>query len=219
MRKCKNNCSDLLGRKFGMLTIIGFRLVETQNSQAWYWDCKCDCGNTVRARKPCNVRSGQTSSCGCLKKKVEKQKFIGKHKTHGKTDTRLYGIWSKMKGRCMCLSNRAYKNYGGRGIMVCDEWKNFEVFYEWAINNGYNDNLTIERNDVNGGYSPDNCCWIPLEEQAANKRNIRYVELDGVKMPLKTACNLLKIPYKAVHLRITRQGWDIERSLTEPIHH
>lgn len=122
-----------------------------------------------------------------------------------------------MKGRCDKERDAAYKNYGGRGIKVCDEWHdNFQAFYDWAMSNGYTEELTIERIDNDKGYSPDNCRWITKEEQARNKRNIRYVELDGEKIPLKTACERLGLPYQAVHLRITRYGMSIEEALNKP---
>lgn len=124
-----------------------------------------------------------------------------------------------MRDRCNREKSPAYKDYGGRGIKVCAEWDNdFSAFYKWATENGYSDDLTIERKDVNGGYNPKNCCWILPEDQQKNKRSCRYVTIDGEKMTLKSACKKLGLPYKAVHLRITRRGWPIERALSEPIH-
>jgi len=217
MRKCKNNNPELIGQKFGRLTVVGFSLKKTSSAHAWHWDCKCDCGNMVYGVRPRAVRNGETQSCGCLKEESTKEHFIGKRKTHGMTETRLYGIWSKMKRRCGNSADPAFVNYGARGITVCDKWhNNFQAFYNWAMENGYNDTLSIERKDVNKGYSPDNCCWIPLEKQAENKRNVRTVVVDGEKMPLKTACEKMGLPYKAVHLRITRQGMSIEDALAKP---
>ena len=213
-----NNDPSWVGKKFGRLTVIVFRKVKSGENTSWRWDCKCECGNIVTGLKPSSVRSGSTKSCGCLKMEQNSKNLWEKRRKHGKTDTRIYGIWSHMRSRCKNANNKAYKNYGGRGICVCEEWENdFENFYNWAINNGYSENLTIERKDVNKGYSPDNCCWISLSDQAKNKRNIRYVELDGEKIPLKEACDRIGLPYKAIHLRITRYGMDFETAISKPI--
>lgn len=212
-----NNDKAWLGKKFGRLTVVGFRNVESGKYHAWAWDCKCDCGNMVYGLRPRSLKDGTTRSCGCIKKEQDRRNLGEKRRTHGKTNTRLYGIWSHIKARCYNPNVLAYKNYGGRGIFICDEWKDsFEAFYEWAISSGYREDLTIERIDVNKGYSPDNCCWVTLEEQAKNKRSIRYVELDGEKLPLKTACKRLGLPYQAVHLRITRYGMSVEDALSKP---
>lgn len=128
--------------------------------------CKCDCGNQLVITRD-SLTSGKIKSCGC----INKQKGRAPRRiTHGKTKTRLYRIWSHMKARCDQPNNNRYYRYGARGIKVCDEWHcSFEAFYEWAINNGYQDSLTIERKNNALGYSPENCCWIPLSEQGKNK--------------------------------------------------
>lgn len=122
-----------------------------------------------------------------------------------------------MKDRCNREKSPVYKNYGGRGIKLCDEWEhNFQAFYDWAISHGYSSDLTIERKDVNKGYCPENCCWITREEQARNKRNLRMVEIDGEEVTLKEACRRMNLPYQAVHLRITRYGMSVEDALNTP---
>lgn len=213
-----NNDASWIGKRFGRLTVVGFRRIDTGGGKqyAWGWDCRCDCGKVVYGLRPRAVKNGGTRSCGCLKEEQNIHNLGEKRRTHGKTNTRLYGIWSHIKERCNNPNCPAYMNYGGRGIKLCDEWKDFSVFYTWSLQNGYDDGLTIERVDVNGGYCPENCCWVPFEEQAKNKRNIRYVDLDGEKMPLKTACERLGLPYKAIHLRITRYGMTPKEAITTP---
>lgn len=216
--KEKNNNPEYIGQKYGRLTVVGFRWVEIGDVHAWHWDCTCDCGGKVIGARPRSVRNGTTRSCGCLKKEQDPKNLADARRSHGKTNTRLYGTWSKMKHRCNNQNDAAYKNYGGRGITVCKDWEeSFEVFYDWAMKNGYNDTLTIERIDVEKGYCPENCCWITKEEQAKNKRNIRYVAVRGEKMPMKTACDLLGLPYKTIHLRVTRYGMSFEQAIEKPI--
>lgn len=210
------NDEKWIGQKFGRLTVVSASYLPSGENHAWYWNCKCDCGKMVYGIRPRNLKNGNTKSCGCLQDEIKKEKFIGCKRTHGKSNTRLYGIWEKMKDRCERERCPAYKNYGGRGIKVCEEWHDFQTFYDWAMANGYQENLTIERINNDKGYYPDNCCWITREEQAKNKRNIRYVEMDGEKIPLKTACERFGVPYKAVHLRVTRYGMSIEEALNKP---
>ena len=107
------------------------------------------------------------------------------YEKHGMRKTRLYRIWAGMKTRCFNELVKSYSDYGGRGIIVCEEWvSSFLSFADWANNNGYSDELTIERKEVNGNYEPSNCCWIPKSEQCKNRRNNRYIEINGVTKTL-----------------------------------
>ena len=117
MREINNN-PEWLGKKFGRLTVIGFRRVENGENHAWAWDCKCDCGNIVYGIRPRNIKSGQTASCGCLKEEQNVHNLGKSRITHGKTNTRLYGVWCHIKERCKNPHSPAYKNYGGRGICI-----------------------------------------------------------------------------------------------------
>ena len=151
---------DITGQRFGKLTAI--RIIGQDSYSRNVWECLCDCGNYTEVMVG-NLTSGNTQSCGC--------NHDG-HPTHKETKTRLYRIWQNMKGRCYCDNDDAYMNYGARGISVCDEWRyDFLIFKKWAIENGYKENLTIERKNVNGNYCPENYCWIPKGEQSNNKRN------------------------------------------------
>ena len=160
---------DLKGQRFGRLTVIG-RAPRKGNTEQACWECLCDCGNTITTLGYC-LRSGGTTSCGCYHKEVSGKVF----RTHGLRNTKLYNVWCSMKERCHTPSNTSYKNYGARGIKVCDEWLKFEPFYEWAISNGYSEGLSIDRIDVNGNYCPENCRWSTKEVQANNTRANHYV--------------------------------------------
>ena len=159
---------DLTGQRFGMVVVI--EEAGRTKSGSVIWNCRCDCGNTIM--ETCsNLKSGRVTSCGC--KKIER---IGKlNRTHGMRNTRLYRIWLNMKNRCNNRNAERYADYGGRGIKVCQDWdQSFIAFYQWAIQSGYQDKLTIDRVDNNGNYEPNNCRWITLSEQNKNKRPRRW---------------------------------------------
>jgi hypothetical protein len=127
------------------------------------------------------------------------------------SQTSLFHVWRAMKSRCKNPNNRGYKNYGGRGISVCDEWLTFTTFADWAFRNGYEEGLTLERIDVDGGYNPSNCKWIPPEKQAHNKRNNFTVEINGERKRLVQLCEEYGIDYMTVYQRINKLGWDTEK--------
>lgn len=199
--------ANLIGQKFGMLTVLE-ELQERKHGGRVY-KCKCDCGNISIVNKY-NLTSGHTKSCGCLRKENTSKMF----KTHGKRNTRLFNIWTDLKQRCYNKHNTRYKDWGGRGIAVCDEWRNeFMSFHDWALNNGYNDKLSIDRIDNNGNYEPTNCRWVTAKQQARNRRtNINYT-INGETRCIVEWCEILGLKPKTVYQRLHYYNWTIERAL------
>lgn len=156
---------DLTGQRFGRLVVVERVQNHGKNMQA-RWLCVCDCGNETTALSD-NLKRGYVTSCGCYRK----EKTAECKTTHGMNRTRLHRIWIGMKNRCCNPNNAGFEYWGARGIKVCDDWKNdFQSFYEWAISNGYADNLSIDRIDPNGNYEPSNCRWATAHEQRINQR-------------------------------------------------
>lgn len=170
---------DLTGLKFSRLTVI--KKLESNKHGKTQWLCKCDCkeDSTIITNTGA-LKSGNTKSCGCLVSELVRKA----NTTHGKSKDRIYRIHTLMKRRCYSKKDQDYKDYGGRGIKICDEWldkeNGFMNFHDWAMENGYSDDLSIDRIDVNGNYEPNNCKWATDEAQANNKRNNHYVEINGV---------------------------------------
>lgn len=153
--------------------------------------------------------SGATKSCGCLRTKKTYCEW------HDMVDSRLYRTWGNMVNRCTNPNNPAYKNYGERGIGVCDEWMSFPSFKNWAESNGYADNLTLDRQDNDNGYSPNNCRWVDNFVQANNKRSNRALTLNEETHTIAEWADKLNVSYKALHRRVSL-GWSDERALTQP---
>lgn len=178
-----NKLEDLTGQKFGRLTVIKraqSQVLKNGNKQTM-WLCKCECGKEIIARAS-RLKEGRIKSCGCFKKQHCATIFT----THGKSNTRLFKVWCNMRARCYNKNNTNYKNWGARGITVCNEWKNdFMKFYDWAMANGYDETAprgkcTIDRIDVNGNYEPSNCRWTNMKTQSRNRRNRNVFNCNGV---------------------------------------
>ena len=167
---------DITGQRFGRLVVI--RRYGTNNDKRATWLCQCDCGNTVVVSGK-QLRQGYTKSCGCLNRESATDRIVSFNYKHGGSHTKLFHVWGGMRCRCNNPHAINYKDYGGRGIRVCEEWDDFEAFRNWAEANGYSEELTIDRIDFNGNYEPSNCRWIPLKDQAANRRSSRLFTVDG----------------------------------------
>lgn len=197
-----------VGMRFGSLVTSGPSYIEKGNRVI---PCRCDCG-ADRIVRVGHLLDGSTSSCGC-----EQPKRVGLARTvHGEWTTKLWGHWSAMRRRCNTASTGNYALYGGRGIKVCDEWKDYLAFREWALANGYDDSLTLDRIDANGDYCPENCRWVTLKEQARNRRNTIYVEFHGERVPLSQLSEEYNVDPDLVYSRVVALGWDVERALTTP---
>lgn len=188
----------MIGKKFGKLTVLEECKEQNKHRQKVY-KCQCDCGNIAYVRGY-KLRSGYTKSCGCLRH----EKYALKH---GKRHTRLYTIWLNMKDRCCNKNTPSYKNYGARCINVCDDWQHdFMNFYNWAMDNNYQEGLTIDRIDNDKGYSPDNCHWTTPKQQCNNKRNNVYLTYNGKTQTMMQWSEELNIPYYTIKTR-HRKGW------------
>ena len=208
-----NKTRDITGQKFGNLTAIRYDHRDESNiDKPHYWLFRCDCGKEMVVKKSA-VTSGNTSRCpSCSAKLMAKY-----NTTHGCTKTRLYKEWKGMIERCECKSHTSWGRYGAKGITICDEWHKFEPFRDWAIANGYNDNLTIDRINSNGNYEPSNCRWASVREQANNKKSTIWITYDGETMQLSYWADNLGISYHTLYDRLHRYGWSIEKAFTTPV--
>ena len=197
---------DLTGNRYGRLTVIG----RDGNGLPVRWMCKCDCGNT-KSILGYHLRKGKIRSCGCYR--VEEAR--ANNTTHNLSGTRIFKIWAGMHKRCENPKGRVYKHYGERGIKVCDEWKDFLPFYEWSMANGYQENLTIDRINVNGNYEPENCRWISAHEQSRNTTRTKYITYKGETKPLVVWCEELGKKYNLVKHRLY-SGWTPEQAFETP---
>lgn len=167
-----SKANDLTGKRFGRLLVV--ERADNDSKGNTMWECVCDCGNIITTHGYC-LTGGTAKSCGCTRKEKISKFNTETKRTHGETHTRLYTIWRGMKVRCGNPTDRAYSLYGGRGITICAEWRDsFEAFRDWALNNGYKDNLTIDRIDNDRGYEPANCRWATISEQNANRRHYKH---------------------------------------------
>ena len=201
--------TDLTGIRVGQLTVI--REAGKDKFRHIKWLCKCDCGNETIVLSD-NIKRKHSKSCGCLRTDT----IVTLNKTHGMRHTRAYTSWINMVGRCINPKDKRFEHYGGRGIQVDPEWRKFEVFWN-DMGASYQEDLTLDRIDVNGNYTKDNCRWVGLVVQANNKTNNRYIEVRGIKGTIPHFAREYNVPSATLRARIDKLGWSIEKALTEPI--
>ncbi|GAK09592.1 hypothetical protein [Geomicrobium sp. JCM 19038] len=200
---------DLTGKRFGKLIVL--RITDKRMGRSVCWECRCDCGNIIVTGSHL-LKSGNTKSCG----HHNNGKNNGNYE-HGLFDQNLYKRWQGMKTRCYNSKTSQYKDYGGRGIIICDEWLNdFKSFYRWAIDNGYKENLQIDRIDNDGNYEPSNCRWVTLKQNSNKRRSSHYVTIDNETKTIADWCLIYKISNNVVRVRISR-GWNEEKAITTPV--
>lgn len=197
---------DLTGKRFGRLSVVRY----DGNRR---WRCLCDCGNEVKVLTEC-LTAGDTRSCGCLRRELASKSMT----THGKSKTRLYRVWAGIKNRCYNPKTTNYKYYGGKGISMCEDWKNnFASFMEWAVKNGYDESAksqecTLDRIDNSKGYSPDNCKWANHIEQCNNQSSNRIFTYNEKTMTMSEWAREVGMKYTTLRARI-RKGWSFENAI------
>lgn len=213
---------DLTGQRFGKLTVL---CVE-KGGEHKYWKCRCDCGN-IKIASTRYLLNGTTKSCGHERRNPNRKIVThnknpltknGKRKLCYLEHQRILQIRKSMIERCECKNNINYKFYGGKGVSVCKDWRENPLsFYDWSLENGYEENLTLDRKDVNGNYCPENCRWVTMKTQNRNKSNNILIEYNGEKKTLSEWCEILKLPRQTIRHRIYNMNMDIEEAFTIPI--
>jgi len=190
---------DLTGQKFGRLIVISIQPRNNKREKI-KWICNCDCGNKNINIRGSDLITGKIQSCGCLR--------IESITKHGKYNTKLYKVFQNMKSRCLNKNNPTYTYYGDRNIKICSKWLDVENgfinFYNWAIDNGYHEGLSLDRIDNNGNYSPENCRFVTKKEQSRNTRNNVYLTFNGKTQLKSDWCNELNIVNKTLDYRLNK---------------
>lgn len=199
---------NLIGQKFGRLTVVSLAK-KHDNSVKRYWVCQCDCGNIIEVQTS-SLISGHTKSCGCYR--IYKKKYEYDYENNIPRNDRIKSVWDGIKLRCSNPNCTGYKNYGGRDIKLCKEWENYYNFQKWSLENGYREDLTIDRINNDKGYSPDNCRWVTMKVQQNNKRNTAYYTYNGETKPFMEWCDLYHLTRDQIAYRI-KNGWTPEEVL------
>lgn len=203
---------DLTGQHFGRLTVVE-RAENIGKKTAWL--CLCECGKTVIVSGS-NLHDGQVRSCGCLWTEVVPAHNREINLRHGESHTKLHKTWVNMRYRCNNPNCKSYKDYGGRGITICEEWSSYEVFREWALKNGFAVGLSMDRIDVNGNYEPSNCRWVSDKVQNNNTRKNHYLTFRGETHTIQEWSEITGIKWTTIKYRIDK-GWSVEKILTKEV--
>lgn len=206
---------DLTGQTFGRLSVLeraDDHIVGSRKRTQWH--CRCECGNLLTVLGD-NLRGHKTQSCGCY----QRERASATNTTHGDTNSHLYGVWCAMRNRCYNPSVPYFKRYGGRGITVCDEWRNsYDAFRSWAYDNGYIADqkrgvCTLDRKDNDGDYTPENCRWISQREQMSNVSYNHRIEYNGQEWTVAELARFYAIPYTLLYQRLYRYNLPIEKAI------
>lgn len=193
---------NIIGMKFGKLTVIEKTNEKAKNNGEFKYRCKCDCGNEVLVRGS-HLKDGNSQTCGCSHRLTKRKENI-----------RIYNIYQNMKERCYNKNCKSFKNYGKRGIKICEEWLNdYNCFYEWAIKNGYKDELSIDRINVDGNYEPNNCRWATRIQQANNTTQNVFITYHNEKKTVAEWARTLNMSYSKLNYRL--KNWDIEKAFNK----
>lgn len=202
---------DRTGQRFGRLTVI--EEAGRDKHRNVIWKCRCDCGNESYVT---TADLKKTKSCGCWNIDA----IIQRNTRHGASKrgsiTKLYKVWAAVKQRCTNPKNKAYKNYGGRGVKLCDEWLEYEPFEKWAFENGYAEGLQLDRIDNNGSYSPDNCRFVSAVENSHNKRNNVWITIDGKTALAVDWAKEVGVNVEVIRKRL-RKGWSPKEAVIAPL--
>ena len=205
-----SKCINLIGQRFTRLLVV--ERAENEKNGSARWVCQCDCGNTI-VISSYHLRNEDVKSCGCF------QRDFPNRTTHGHSGEPIYDEWCGMKARCYNKSQKAYKNYGGRGITVCERWRNnFKDFLDDVSELPHfgEEGYSLERINNDGNYEPSNCKWATIEDQANNKRSNHMITYNGKTQSVKKWADEVGVNYGTLKSRINR-GWAIEKALTEPV--
>lgn len=204
---------NIVGSQYSRLTV---QKLAYKKNRRLYYTCLCECGCKVDIRKD-QLTRGITKSCGCLQKDIAKKTMAENMKKYGFSEHPLNKIFNGMKQRCYNEKDKGFRYYGKRGISICNEWLNdFKTFYNWAIENGYKRGLSIDRIDVSGNYTPNNCRFVSMKVQNTNKKNNLHIEYKGETKTLSEWCEKLNLKYSTTYMRLNR-GWDIEKAFTRKL--
>ena len=199
--------TDITNQTFNSL--IARERVYCNKQKKMAWRCDCECGGEIIATYS-QLNRGNTKSCGCL----NREQTTVRNATHNESKTRLYKIWVGMRQRCNNPNKVRYADYGGRGIKVCDDWDNYLTFKNWAISNGYDDTMSIERVDVDKDYCPTNCKWIPLSDQSKNRRSCNMLTYNGKTLTISDWARELNIHRSTINKRL-KKGMSIDKVLSK----